>query len=47
MRLEVLLVRREQLGLGLDDEQVLGVLLVGGAGEVERAGHDRLPVDQH
>jgi hypothetical protein len=43
--LEVLRVRRRQLRLAVDDQQVLRIALLGLAGEVERACGRRLPQD--
>lgn len=46
MLLEVLLAGAVQVSLVLDDEEVLGVLLLGRHRKVETAGEDRLTADQ-
>jgi len=47
MRLDVRLVRLDELGRILDHQQILGILLFGRLGEIEGAGDHRGPVDHY
>src|SRR6266480_4092637 len=47
MLLEILMIRGGQVGVILDDQEILRVALLGGLGEVEGAGEHSRAVEDH